>query len=189
MNNRKRHTNFFKIIMLIFCVIILFVGSFLCIFASFYPIKYKSIIEDNCDRYNVDYSLVFAICNAESGFVATKTSPKGAMGLMQIMPSTAVFIASELGYENFSVESLYSPEINIQFGVYYLSYLSKKFDTTQQVICAYNAGETAVRNWLSNKEYSLDGIYLNTIPYPETRIYLSKVEKNMKIYKKIVQKV
>ena len=189
MNNQKGHTNFFKIIMLIICVIILFVGSFLCFFAFFYPVKYKKIIFENCDKYQIDYTLEFSIVNAESKFMPNKVSPKGAMGLMQIMPSTAVFIADELGYENFSVESLYTPEINLQFGIYYLSYLSTKFETLEQVICAYNAGETAVRNWLKNKEYSVDGKNLDEIPYAETKGYLLKVQKNMKIYKKLVQKV
>ena len=189
MNNQKRHTNFFKIIMLIICVIILFVGSFLCFFAIFYPIKYKNIIFENCDKYQIDPVLAFSVTNTESKFVPSKVSPKGAIGLMQIMPTTAVFIASELGYENFNVDSLYTPEINLQFGIYYLSYLSKKFDTLEQVICAYNAGETAVRGWLRNKEYSADGEKLDKIPYPETCGYLLKVQKNMKIYKKIVQKV
>lgn len=188
MNKQKRLTNILKIITLTFCVIVLFVGSFLCIFFIFYPVKYKNIIFENCDKYQVNYALAFAVINTESGFVATKTSSKGAMGLMQIMPRTAVFIADQLCYENFSVESLYSPEINIQFGVYYLSYLSKKFDDLEQVICAYNAGETAVRGWLNNKEYSFDGNKLQTIPYQETSEYLKKVQKNMKIYEKIVQK-
>lgn len=189
MNNQKRHTNFFKIIMLIICVIILFVGSFLCFFAIFYPVKYKNIIFENCDKYQVDPVLAFSIANTESKFITNKVSPKGAIGLMQIMPTTAVFIASELGYENFNVESLYTPEINLQFGIYYLSYLSKKFDTLEQVICAYNAGETAVRGWLKNREYSTNGELLDNIPYPETCGYLLKVQKNMKIYKKLVQKV
>lgn len=189
MEKQKEHTNFYKIIMLIICVIILFVGSFFCCFSIFYPIKYKDIIFENCEKYEIDYALAFSIINAESKFLPNKTSSRGAIGLMQIMPSTAIFVADELGYENFSVESLYAPEINLQFGIYYLSYLFKKFDTLEQAICSYNAGESAVRGWLKNKKYSLDSKKLNVIPYPETRNYLSKVQKNMKIYKKIVQKV
>ena len=188
MNNKKGHTNFFKIAMLFVCIFVLFVGSFLCFFAIFYPVKYKNIILENCDKFNVNYVLAFSIVNAESKFVSSKISAQGAIGLMQIMPTTAVFIANELDYENFSAESLFEPEVNLQFGIYYLSYLSQKFKTLEQVICAYNAGETAVRSWLSNKDYSSDGNKLDVIPYTETRSYLQKVQKNMKIYKKIITK-
>ena len=83
---------------------------------------------------------------------------------MQIMPSTATFVANQVGLQNFD---LTHPKDNITLGVASLSYLGKKF------ICAYNAGETKVKEWVKT-----DG----KIPYPETKTYLKRVTLNQKIY-------
>ena len=97
---------------------------------------------------------------------------------MQIMPQTGEWIAKELSLEQYTSDDLYLPEINIAFGAYYLSYLYKRFEEEWCVFAAYNAGEGVVRGWLT------DGISRETIPYPETKEYVRRVENARNRYKK-----
>ncbi len=156
---------------------------FLCLSYILYPIKYKDIILLYGEQYNVNSNLIASLINVESGFNCDAVSQKGAVGLMQLMPSTAKWLANELDIE-YADDKLFEPEYNIKLGAYYLAYLSKKFENIRTVLCAYNAGEGVVKNWLSNREYSSDGKTLNYIPYAETKTHVEKVEKGLKIYER-----
>lgn len=173
-------------IMLVTLILSLLFGVFFGIFLCFYPVKYKNMIVKECQKYNLDVAFVFALINAESRFNPSLISKKGAMGLMQLMPQTATFVASELNYEHFDIDSLLDPQTNITFGTFYLDYLSKKFNDRSLVVCAYNAGETVTRNWLKNKNYSQDGTTLNVVPYSQTKKYLQKINSYYKVYSKIL---
>ena len=151
-----------------------------CYFSYSYPLEYRQLITDNAEKYGVDAHLVASIINVESGFDENATSSKGAIGLMQILPSTADWISGKTGIK---FDDLYSPKANIEIGSYYLSYLIKYFSDVDLAICAYNAGQGNVNRWLSMSEYSHDGKTLSEIPFKETRNYLKKVKKNLKIYK------
>lgn len=186
MKKRELKTKFFKVAGIIACTLIVFVGSLFCFFGYFFPKKYSIYINELSKKYNVDKVLIYSIINTESGFNSNAQSSKGAMGLMQIMPTTATFIADELQVENFKVADMFVPSVNIEFGTFYLNYLFSKFDSIEAVICSYNAGETVVRTWLNDKKYSPDGVNLTDIPYKETANYLSKVKTNYKVYKKLV---
>lgn len=161
---------------------IILVYSIGCFYAYFYPMKYYEEIVDVSQKYDIDGALVASIANVESNFKNDAKSNKGAIGIMQIMPSTAEWIASKLNKE-YAEEMLYEPSYNIELGAYYLSYLIDSFGDEKLVICAYNAGQGNVSNWLANKEYSSDGKSLNKIPFKETENYLNKVAKNYRYYK------
>ena len=137
-----------------------------------YPVRYEEHIEQECARFNVDKSLVMAVINSESSFNPNAKSKKGALGLMQLMPATASWCAQKLDIE-YSEELLYEPKYNITLGVYYLSYLLDKF-SERDAVCAYNAGEGRVKEWLKQNR---------GIPYPETQNYLKRVNFAKKIYK------
>ena len=151
-----------------------------------YPKKYEKIVESNSYKFSVDENLIFATIKVESNFNEKAVSSAGAIGLMQIMPKTAEFIAKNLG-ENSSYD-LTDYKTNIKFGVYYLSYLLKKFPLKATAICAYNAGEGIVSNWLKDSRYSRDGKSLEYIPYKETREYLVKILSTEKKYEKLYAK-
>lgn len=153
------------VIVVVFCII-----GFVWQRYFWFDLQYDEHISTCCKQYQVDISLVYAIIKAESNFDDNALSDKGAVGLMQIMPSTATFVANQVGLQNFE---LTNPKDNITLGVAYLSYLGKKFDNQKDVICAYNAGENKVKEWLKT-----DG----KIPYPETKTYLKRVTLNQKIY-------
>lgn len=146
-----------------------------------HPLKFKDLIVEYSNDFNLDPAFVASIINVESGFDKNAKSSKGAIGLMQIMPTTANYICM---LNHTSYTDLFSPEENIKIGCNYLLYLFDKFQDRKLVIVSYNAGETQVKKWLNDEEYSSDGKTLNIIPYKETREYLNKVEKNILVYSK-----
>lgn len=148
----------------------------------FYPLKYKETVVYYCEKYGVDKALAFSVIKTESDFNPTAESKKGAKGLMQITDKTGEYIANLLGVTEYD---LFDEETNIQFGVYYLSYLKKIFCFNEETLSAYNAGEGTVREWLKNSEYSLDGKRLNKIPYAETERYVKKTCKSFRKYRKL----
>ena len=141
---------------------------------------YSEIIEKYSAEFGLEKELVFAVIKAESDFQEKAVSKSGAMGLMQIIPTTAKWIASEFG-EFYEKQKMFEPETNIKYGCFYLRYLFNKFEKLDVVICAYNAGEGIVRDWL-DEEGNL--IYEN-ISYEETRNYLKKVSVYLENYKKV----
>ncbi|MBO7187575.1 MAG: lytic transglycosylase domain-containing protein, partial [Clostridia bacterium] len=129
--------------------------------------------------------LVYAVILAESSFNKNVVSSAGAVGLMQVMPSTAKFIAKNLGEIEYD---LFDAKTNIKFGTYYLRYLLDKFSVLETALLAYNAGEGTVKNWLKNSEYSKDGVSIFNVPFKETREYLEKILKYQKKYQKLYAK-
>ncbi len=102
---------------------------------------------------------------------------------MQIMPPTGARIAKALGVEGFDVESLFQPDTNIRFGAFYLAQLLRKFDGSLVLaIAAYNAGPEVVRNWAKEKDSALTDVFVDSVPYGETRRYLRKVLRSIRMY-------
>lgn len=144
-----------------------------------YPRHYSEYVEKYAQEFKINEFIVYSFIKVESSFNKNAVSPKGAIGLMQILPSTAIYISEKLQVSAFDLSE---PETNILFGCYYLRYLADKFEDSTLVICAYNAGETRVREWLGDTRYSEDGITLKEIPYKETRNYVEKIEKTFAKY-------
>lgn len=142
--------------------------------------KYRDEIEFASESFDMDKSIIYSIINTESHFNKNAVSSKGAVGLMQIMFSTAKEVSGKIGLSEFDLKN---PEDNILIGTAYISELIKRFDNLDVAICAYNAGPSNVSNWLINKDYSDDGKVLKEIPFAETRGYLEKFKLNLKYYK------
>lgn len=152
--------------------------SFLLSFKTQYSQQFLQI----SNKFDVDLSLAMAIARAESKFDKSAKSAKNAIGIMQIKLETANYVQAKYGGQILSEQELFLPSNNILCGIEYIAYLKTRFQGEDEVICAYNAGETTVANWLSNNLYSADGKTLTDIPYPETKNYLAKVKLNKKIY-------
>lgn len=174
----KYAINLFSITIL--CLILIF--SINCFYNYFYPMKYKEEIVSVSNRSGVDAAMIAAVSNVESGYKKDAVSNKGAVGIMQLMPKTAKWIASKNNIE-YNEEKLKEPFYNLQLGSLYLSYLMQEYQDLQVSICAYNAGQGNVSSWLQNSEYSKDGKTLSKIPFKETRNYLKRVNKNYNYYK------
>ncbi|MGE5559250.1 MAG: lytic transglycosylase domain-containing protein [Bacillota bacterium] len=154
----------------------------------FFPFPYKQIIHENCFRYSLDPLLVISIIKVESSFNPAAHSPKGALGLMQVMPDTGAWIATRRGME-FSLRELSVPVKNIEYGCWYLNYLNREFlGKLPLVLCAYNSGHLHVQTWLRQKTWSGDPRHAEQIPFEETRVYLKKVLWTYAWYKRLYGK-
>ena len=129
--------------------------------------EYKNVIKEVANSTGLEAALLHAIIQAESAYNPTVISPKGAVGLMQLMPDTA---------QRYGVKDRTNASSNITGGAQYLSYLLTLFDNNIDLALAgYNAGENAVKR------------YKNTIPpYPETQNYVKKVMKLYSIYQNMI---
>ena len=167
-----------KKIYLIFLVslVVLFLLSAVICYCLFSK-KYKNYVVKYSDEFGLDKALVYAVIKVESDFKKDAVSKSGALGLMQILPATAKWIAKELG-EEYSDENMFEPKTNIRYGCFYLKYLFDKFKKMDIVICAYNAGEGKVFDWIEGDE-----IVREKIDYKETLNYLVKVENFYRVYK------
>lgn len=139
------------------------------------PVPFNNEIEVYSEMYGLDPYLVAAIIKTESGFDKDIVSSMGAVGLMQIMPSTGEWIARQLNIEGFSAEMLKNEDVNIEMGCWYLNYLRSQLKHTNEVLAAYNGGIGNVFKWLQDPRYSKDGEVINTIPFKETVSYIEKV--------------
>jgi soluble lytic murein transglycosylase len=140
------------------------------------PLRHEDIIRQQAADKHVDPALIAAVIYAESHF-RDQTSHAGAKGLMQLMPSTADYIAHKTGGTKFERADLATPQINISYGTWYLRYLLTKYHgNTILSLAAYNAGETVVDKW--RREASERGerfTVADHIPFPETRDYVGRV--------------
>lgn len=164
-------------------IAIMLIIIFIFLFFEFkYPLKFKEEIEFYAEKNDISPTLVAAIINTESSFRQDAKSNSGAEGLMQLLPSTARFVADKYGVEFDG--NLFSPQKNIEIGCFYLKYLFDKFKNEQTVLFAYNSGEGNVSCWLNDKHYSKDGKTLDSCPFEETNNYVKKVQKAKKFYSK-----
>lgn len=140
------------------------------------PLRHDDIIRQQAEDKGLDPALIAAVIYRESRFTPRESSA-GAQGLMQILPSTAEYIASKSGGTKFEVRDLATPQINIAYGSWYLDYLLKTYDGDElTALAAYNAGEGRVNEWL--RESGKDGGKItdtDEIPFPETRNYVRDV--------------
>jgi len=140
----------------------------------FRPVVHKPIVDRYATMYRFDPLWVMAIIKVESGFMPHAQSNRGAIGLMQLLPSTAREIAPQVGIMDFKVEDLKDPETNIRLGIYYLSKLQDMFPADEiAVLSSYNAGPGITRQWRGKKPV----LELSDIQYGETRRFVRQVEK------------
>jgi soluble lytic murein transglycosylase len=140
-----------------------------------YPLSYASIVRGHARNYRLDPALLAAVIYTESKFHADARSSSGAVGLMQLLPSTAEGIAEHTGGTAFRVSDLTNPEINVRYGSWYLRHLIDKYGDVQTALAAYNAGQQNVDEWRAHGE---------PIQFPETRHYVSRVESLRSVYRK-----
>ncbi len=176
--------NKIKVLSISLSVIVLVLSSVIYViyFNVMYPLKYYEEIKTAGYIYGIEPAFIASVINEESSFNNLCVSRSGAIGLMQIMPQTAEWLAVRMGIENYNVNQLYDAQFNINMGTFYLKYLFERFDDDYTTLCAYNAGEGTVRNWLKNNYYSINNVILKTTPYKETNKYARDVIKNIDRY-------
>ena len=144
-----------------------------------FPLAYKDEISQSAAKAEIDSGWAMAIARRESSFMADAASPVGARGLMQLMPATARQIAKK----PVQLAQLNNPVLNIDYGVDYLNYLMRRNDgNLLMATAAYNAGYSRVKQWIP-KDYALPAdVWVETIPYRETREYVKAVMAYYQIY-------
>lgn len=148
-----------------------------------YPYPYQEIVTLYAEANGVSPALIASVIMHESKFSENVHSPRGAIGLMQLMPETAEWIAGQLGERDFSLQKLHEPEMNIRYGTWYLAQLEREFDSNLVLtLAAYNAGRGIVHEWIEENDWPPNFKDVSSIPYPETRFYVEKVLKDKKHY-------
>ena len=146
---------------------------------------YKRFFRDSVEKwsryYSVDEYLIYGMIYAESGGREQAQSSAGAVGLMQLMPQTAKWLAWREGIE-YSEEMLFQGDYSIRLGCAYAAFLCERYDNYDCVIAAYNAGHGAVDKWLKDPEFSRDGKTLYRVPYAETEKHIVRVNRARSIY-------
>lgn len=147
-----------------------------------YPLDHEDLIRQSSRRYDLDPALVVAVIYAESGFREGAVSEHGAIGLMQLLPATAKEIALRTGGERFEVADLRDPRVNIRYGSNYLRYLLDRYDGSQvEALAAYHAGARNVDRWVARAGGE---VTLDTIPFDDTRAYVSEVVNLADVYRR-----
>ncbi|MEE8269864.1 MAG: tRNA (adenosine(37)-N6)-dimethylallyltransferase MiaA [Nitrospinaceae bacterium] len=155
---------------------------------NFYPSAYAEYVNIEAGKYDLDPWLVKGLIRQESMYNSRSLSPAGARGLMQIMPKTGKRLFEQTHpNQTFDNDFLFEPDINIQLGVRYLNNLTQKHKGNGvYILITYNAGPKVLRAWLSRFRSIKDrDVFVESIPYPETRGYVKHVFRNHGIYKNL----
>jgi soluble lytic murein transglycosylase len=143
-----------------------------------FPLAYWPSVKEAANKHSIDPYLMLSLMREESLFDKEAFSPAGAMGLMQLMPSTAKRMSRPAGVVLKDSKELFSPETNITIGTFYFSKLINDFGSVTPSIAAYNAGENTVRKWLDKGGYSSYDEFVEDIPYRETRNYVKRIMRS-----------
>ncbi|MGE3509322.1 MAG: transglycosylase SLT domain-containing protein [Vicinamibacterales bacterium] len=139
-----------------------------------FPLSYWDLIQKHATANNLDPYFVAALVAQESTFVPDVRSSANAVGLMQLIPSTARMYARKLGLK-YSPRLMTNPEANIRMGTAYLADKVREFGDLHLVLASYNAGERPVRRWLSERPGVPADEFIDDIPYPETQNYVKRI--------------
>lgn len=149
-------------------------------FSLRFIMPYQELTQRYAKQLALDDTWVYGLIRQESRFIPGIRSSAGAFGLMQIMPSTARWVARKMGKG--PVEATHDIETNLQLGMWYLKYVNDLFANNEVLATvAYNAGPARARAWL-NSDPMEGAIYAETIPFQETRDYVQKVMTNASYY-------
>ena len=153
--------------------------------AVVYPVGYWSRIRDHAARHQLDPYLVAALIAQESGFVPDIRSSAKATGLMQLMPATAQRYAKKVGLTGYAPAQLERPEVNLRLGTAYFADLVREFGEVHLALASYNAGESRVRRWLAERPGLTRDVFVDDIPFPETREYVKKILNGAENYRRV----
>jgi soluble lytic murein transglycosylase len=153
-------------------------------FSLRYMAPYRDALKEHIVENGLEEAWVFGLMRQESRFATSARSPVGAAGLMQIMPSTARWVAKQLGLKSYRDHLIAQLDTNLKLGTFYMkNVLNSAGASPVMASAAYNAGPGRARKWRG--EQDLEGaIYAETIPFDETRDYVKKVMSNTNYYAK-----
>lgn len=152
-------------------------------YALRFPLAERETVEREAAVNSLDPSWAFALIRAESAWQPDVRSEANALGLMQLLPGTGQQMARQLGMDWQGTRMLLDPQTNIRLGTRYLAQQAERFQgRTWLAAAAYNAGPTPVERWLAERGTLPADVFIETIPYRETREYVTRVEAFSVIY-------
>ena len=170
-----------------------FFGDFIitCLEKQAYPEGYSEYVTVYAEKYGVPENLVYSVIRTESDFESGAISRVGAVGLMQIIPSTFKWLTNDILFEHLNEGMLFDPETNIRYGTYLLKRLYDRYGDWNEALAAYNAGPGRVDNWLKDAQYTdSSGLLIpEQIPIAETRNYVNKVQNTAQVYTRLYPKL
>ncbi|HQS37163.1 MAG: lytic transglycosylase [Methylotenera sp. 17-45-7] len=151
-------------------------------FSLRYPTPYRDLFRAAALNEGVDEAWIYGLVRQESRFMHYAKSGVGAAGLMQVMPATAKWAAKRMGLDSYKQELIHDINTNVGIGTYYMRYTLELLNG-QSVLAtaAYNAGPSRAKRWLASEPME-SAIYIETIPFAETRSYVQKVMANAQMY-------
>jgi soluble lytic murein transglycosylase len=150
-------------------------------FAQRYPTPHQADLTMQARAQGLDEAWVYGLIRQESRFIADAKSRAGALGLMQLMPATASWVAKRVSMNRFSLAKVTEVPVNLHLGAYYLRHVLDDLGHPVLATAGYNAGPGRARRWRAS--LPLEGaIYAETIPFTETRDYVKKVMVNTWFY-------
>ena len=151
-----------------------------------FPLPYSRQLRARAKPHQLDPYLVAGLIRQESEFNAGAKSRAGALGLMQILPSTGRGLARRLGIKSFATRQLYNPDLSLRLGTLHFRSVLKRFDgQLEYSLAAYNAGEHRVEKWMTWGDFSEPEVFVETIPFTETRGYVQAVLRNADVYRRL----
>jgi soluble lytic murein transglycosylase len=153
-----------------------------------FPLNYWETIKTEAEQRQIDPYLIASIIRQETGFEPSTVSNADAIGIMQIMPAEAASIATRAGLTPPTREQLFDPKLNIAIGVAeYSQKLAAEHGNTMLAIAAYNAGEEPVGRWIAQQPVDDEDLFVESIPFAETRLYVKTVSRNRFEYRRIYE--
>ncbi len=148
-----------------------------------HPLLYSEYVEKYSAEYDMDKYLLYSVIKTESGFDPNAESNIGARGLMQLTKETFDWVKYRLGDgDEITYDQMFDPEMNIRYGAYLFGFLTGYFGCTDTAAAAYFSGIGEVGKWVSDKQYSKDGVHLDTIPSKNAAHYVNKINNAYKTY-------
>jgi soluble lytic murein transglycosylase len=149
------------------------------------PLSDAAVIREQASEKHLDPALIAAVIYAETKF-DPRTSSAGALGLMQLLPATARYIAHLSGGVRFTTSDLATPKINVAYGSWYLRYLLDHYEGNElEAVAAYNGGLSNVDAWVAAAKGQGHSLAAAEIPFPETRAYVERVMRVQAEYRKL----
>ncbi len=147
-----------------------------------YPTPYRDLFRTAAGNEGVDEAWVYGLARQESRFMHYAKSGVGAAGLMQIMPATAKWAAKRMGLDGYNNDLIHDLTTNVGIGTYYIRYTFEMMNgQAVMATAAYNAGPSRAKRWMASEPMEA-AIYIETIPFAETRSYVQKVMANAQMY-------
>jgi soluble lytic murein transglycosylase len=156
------------------------------VYRLLYPLPHREELWALAGTAGVDPLLVAALIRQESGWDPRATSAAGARGLMQVMPSTGASLARKLALKAWHADSLYHPTVNLRLGIAYLGETFRRYgDDLPSVLAAYNAGPNRVVQWRAQFGGEDRELWIERIPFTETRDYVRTIQRNLALYRSL----